>query len=221
MRAASGGSPPTTRSTACAAGGDRGRPRGRGSAGAVATFDYDLVGNKILETNVCGQRDALRVRRALPARRKNLPQAGPTFGTEIRQRQGGQPPLRQGRQRERDEVRVRRPEPPTKTTNALGQITTVTYLDPEGSKVNKSEEHDQTRGLRTTYRYDALNRETERKVHLEGAGAAGEVYTTLTAYSDDTHSLTVTDPRLTVTETSSTAWTGCSSRRWTPPASTS
>ena len=82
------------------------------------------------------------------------------------------------------------------TENALGQVATVTFLDPEGSsKVNKSEEHDVMRGLRTTYVYDFLNRETSRTVRLEGAGSSGEVYQTVTQYEDAAHSMTVRDPR--------------------------
>jgi YD repeat-containing protein len=89
----------------------------------------------------------------------------------------------------------------TRTTNALGQVTTVAYDDPEGSHVNKSEEQDQVRGLRTTFGYDKLNRETQRVVRLEGAGGGGATYTTTTVYDDATHSLTVSNPRLFTTLT--------------------
>ena len=71
--------------------------------------------------------------------------------------------------------------------------------DPEGSHVNKSEERDVARGLRTTFLYDDIGRETERTVHLEGedgdpAPNAGP-YTTTTVYADGSHAVRVTDPR--------------------------
>lgn len=80
------------------------------------------------------------------------------------------------------------------TRNALGQEQTVAFEDPEGSRVNKREEHDAVRGLRTTFSYDPLNRESRREVHLEGAGGKGVVDVTSTQYDDAAHTTLVTDP---------------------------
>src|SRR6185436_15954313 len=58
---------------------------------------------------------------------------------------------------------------------------------------------DLARGLRTTFTYDALNREQARTVALEGddgdATNPTVTYTTATAYVDADHSVRVTDPR--------------------------
>jgi RHS repeat-associated protein len=172
---------------------------GEGPTGTVATFDYDLLGNKILETDVSGNQTRFDYDGLYQLERKDLPES-PYFERYVSDKVGNRLSFFDARGKETRYAydglnRL------TRTTNALGHVTTVTYLDPEGSRVNKSEEHDQTRGLRTTYRYDELNRELERKVHLEGAGSSGEVHTTVTAYSDNTHSFTVTDPRLTLTVT--------------------
>jgi YD repeat-containing protein len=86
--------------------------------------------------------------------------------------------------------------------NALDQRKETAYDDPEGSHVNRSEERDLTRGLRVEFEYDELNRETLRRVHLEGSGSAGEVYETITSYDDQQHRVSVTDPEQNVTERS-------------------
>ena len=81
----------------------------------------------------------------------------------------------------------------------LNLVTTATYDDPEGSHVNKSEERDTVKGLRTSFTYDALGRELARTVTLEGEDGnptTGVVtYTTTTAYEDGDHAVRVTDPR--------------------------
>ena len=83
-----------------------------------------------------------------------------------------------------------------RTQDAAGNVTTVTYQDLElGAKVNKAQEHDETRGLRTTFKYDPQDREIERKVHLEGEDGVpgpGPIYTTTTAYPASEHAVVVT-----------------------------
>src|SRR5262249_8598572 len=87
----------------------------------------------------------------------------------------------------------------TRDVDGLGLVTTTKYDDPEGSHVNKSEDNDEAKGLRTTFVYDPLNRETSRTVHLEGEDgdeSTGVVtYTTTTTYEDGDHAVRVTDPR--------------------------
>ena len=82
-------------------------------------------------------------------------------------------------------------------------MTTTTYDDPEGSHVNKSEENDPVKGLRTTFIYDPLNRETTRTVRLEGEDGdpvtGVQSFTTSTAYDDAEHAVRTTDPRGVVT----------------------
>jgi len=172
---------------------------GEGPTGQVAAYEYDLAGNKTFETNVAGLTTGFLYDGLYEVREKRLTETNPATNkpyteTYVHDRVGNQLAttdanghtttlLYDGRNRV------------LRTTNAVGQSVTATYLDPEGSHVNKSEEHDETRGLRTSYLYDALNRETRREVKLEGAGANGEVYTTATAYDDQAHAATVTDPR--------------------------
>ncbi len=177
---------------------------GEGPTGQVAAYGYDLVGNKASETNVAGLTTRFVYDGLYRVKEKILPE-GPS--PDVRYRET----YRYDRVGNRLSVKDANGNETTfgydglnrlvRTTNALNQTTSVTYQDPEGSKVNKAEEHDQTRGLRTTYLYDKLNRERERKVHLEGAGSAGEVYATSTVYDDPRHAMTVTDPRGTSTRT--------------------
>src|SRR5206468_2133738 len=75
------------------------------------------------------------------------------------------------------------------------------YADSPTASVNKTEEHDLTKGVRIAFEYDALNRETSRSVFLEGTGSTGEVYTTRTDYDDSVHARTVTDPNGSKTRT--------------------
>src|SRR6185436_8042482 len=171
---------------------------GEGPVGQVAAFTYDLVGNKDSETNVAGLVTRFGFDGLYRVVRKTLPEASspgtPYFELYAYDRVGNRTSVTDANGHATlvaydDLNRV------VRTENALGHVVTVTFADPEGSKVNKAEEHDTTRGLRTTFAYDLLNRETERKVFLEGAGSAGEVYTTLTAYDDPGHTVSVTDAR--------------------------
>jgi RHS repeat-associated protein len=170
---------------------------GEGPLGEIATFAYDRVGNKVSETDVAQRRTDFEYDGLYRLRRKLLPESSPSaryFEDLVHDRVGNRVSSRDANGNLTTFIydglnRLLR------TTNALGYVTTVTYADPEGGRVNKSEEHDVTRGLRTTWLHDALNRETRRQVRLEGAGGAGEAYTTTTSYEDAAHAMTVTDPR--------------------------
>ena len=187
---------------------------GEGPTGTIAEYGYDLVGNKTSETNLAGLTTRFEHDGLYRVTAKVLPETMPAGFTPA-----GPLTERYGYDRVGNRTSVTDPNGrvtstlydglnrPIRTTNALGQVTQASYDDPEGSHVNKSEEQDLTRGLRTTFLYDALNRETERQVHLEPGPAVDESvprgvrYTTTTAYDDAAHSLTVTDPRGTKTVT--------------------
>jgi RHS repeat-associated protein len=184
---------------------------GEGPTGTIAEYGYDLVGNKTSETNLAGLTTRFEHDGLYRVKAKILPQADTATGEPYREEYAydlvGN--LRSQKDANRNETaweydglnrRIR-------TTNALGQVTTETYLDlddpPQSppSRVNKSEEHDQFRGLRTTFHHDALNREAQRTQRLEGEGGGGVAYTTSTAYDDRSHAVTVTDARGHVTAT--------------------
>jgi RHS repeat-associated protein len=176
-----------------------------GPTGRIASYTYDLVGNRLSETNLAGLTTRFELDGLYRVIARLLPEANPTTAQPYREaflydRVGNL--LSQtdanghARTFEYDGLNRR-----TRTTNALGQAVTTTYLDPEGSRVNRSEDHDLTCGLRTTFSYDALNRETQRVVRLEGEGGGGEAYSTTTAYDDAGHAVSVTDPRGNVTRT--------------------
>ena len=169
-----------------------------GPAGEIASYTYDLVGNRLSETNLARLTTGFEVDGLYRVRAKLLPERDPATGKPYREewtydRVGNLRLLKdangQATAFEYDGLNRR-----TKVTNALNQVTTTSYDDPERSHVNRSEEHDLTRGLRTTFTYDALNRETERVVRLEGANG-GPTYTTASVYDDASHAVTVTDPR--------------------------
>jgi RHS repeat-associated protein len=175
---------------------------GEGPTGTISEYGYDLVGNKTSETNLAGLTTRFELDGLYRVKAKVLPEtmpegrapAGPLTERfaydKVGNRTSATDPNGHTTTSEYDGL-----DRLIRTTNALDQVTTVAYDDPEGSHVNKSEEHDKTRGLRTTFRYDRLNRETERVVHLEGEGGNATAYTTATAYDDDNHSVTVTNPR--------------------------
>ena len=175
---------------------------GEGPTGTIAEYGYDLVGNKTSETNLAGLTTRFELDGLYRVTAKVLPETMPEGRTpagplteryaydKVGNRTSATDPNGHTTTSEYDGLNRL-----TRTTNALNQVTTVAYDDPEGSHVNKSEEHDQTRGLRTTFRYDKLNRETERVVHLEGEGGNAAAYTTATTYDDDNHSVTVTNAR--------------------------
>jgi RHS repeat-associated protein len=177
---------------------------GEGPLGPVGAFGYDLVGNKTSETNLAGLTTRFVMDGLYRVKEKVLPE-GPAPGESYRERFGydkvGNRTSFTDANGHATSFEYDGLNRLIRTTNALDEVTTVTYQDPEGSKVNKSEEHDLVRGLRTSFGYDLLNRETSRVVRLEGAGSAGEVYTTATSYDDGSHTLTVIDPRGTPTRT--------------------
>ena len=180
-----------------------------GPTGEIATYGYDKVGNKLFETDPAGQKTDFEYDGLYNVRLKQLPE-GP----------GG--PLRYEERYRNDKVGNRLSfidannhettfqydglNRLTRTVRdpgagKLNLVSTVTYADPEdtGSKVNKAEEFDGQRALRTLYEYDPLNRETKRRVPLEGEDgdeATGVVeYLTETTYADADHEMTVKDPR--------------------------
>jgi RHS repeat-associated protein len=182
--------------------------------GVIAEYGYDLVGNKTSETNLAGLTTRFEYDGLYRVKAKILPETMAAGFTPA-----GPLTERYGYDKVGNRTSVTDPNGhvtsflydnlnrPIRTTNALGQVTLASYDDPEGSHVNKSEEQDLPRGLRTTFLYEELNREKERRIHLEPDAAVdasvprGVSYTTTTTYDDAAHSLTVTDPRGTPTVT--------------------
>jgi RHS repeat-associated protein len=176
---------------------------GEGPTGTIAGYGYDLVGNKTSETSLAGLVTRFELDGLYRVKAKVLPEVmpdgfeppGPLTERYAYDKVGNRTSFTDPNGRETNWAydglnRV------TRATNALGQATTLVYKDPEPNAfVNKSEEFDWTRGLRTTFIHDPLNRETSRTVGLEGAGGGGASYTTATAYDDRNHALSVTDPR--------------------------
>jgi RHS repeat-associated protein len=186
---------------------------GEGPTGQVAAFTYDLVGNKRTETDVNGLVTEFRYDGLYHLEKKILPVVNPQTSTNYEElyRYDKVGNLRRvtdanGKATETEYDGLNRP---TRVTRDVGDathlnlVTTTSYNDPEGSHVNKSEEKDVAKGLRTTFLYDELNREKERKVHLEGEDGDPapnpEPYTTATIYEDTEHAVRVTDPRGVVT----------------------
>jgi len=177
---------------------------GEGPTGQVAAFGYDLAGNKTSETDVAGLVTRFAFDGLYRVGEKVLPEESapghPYSEVYTYDRVGNRLTVADANGHV-SHFAYDGLNRLVRTENALGHVVTATYADPEGSKVNKSEEHDLVRGLRTTFAYDALNRETSRRVFLEGAGSAGQVYATSTAYDDAAHAATVTDARGTPTQT--------------------
>ena len=143
------------------------------------------MGNKLWETNLAGLKTDFGLDGLYRVKRKSFPaltDGRRYFEEYVTDAVGNRRSFRDanGRLTSYDYDALNRP---SVTTNALGQVTLTRYDDPEGSHVHKSSEEDTTRGLRTTFLYDALGRETERKVHLLGASGDGRVYTTISTYS--------------------------------------
>jgi len=171
---------------------------------------YDLVGNKTSETDVNGIVTEFRYDGLYHLEKKVLPVTNPQTSTNYEElyRHDKVGNLRRftdanGKVTETEYDGLNRVKKVTRDVDGLGLVTTTTYDDPEGSHVNKSEERDVARGLRTTFTYDPLNRELTRTVKLEGedgdpAPNQGP-YATTTAYEDGEHAVRVTDPRGVVT----------------------
>jgi RHS repeat-associated protein len=176
---------------------------GEGPLGQVATYEYDKVGNKTSETDVARLTTRYVYDGLYRVKEKTLPE-GPA-GSPFRELFG------YDKVGNRTSFVDANGHPTTygydhvnrliRTTNALGQDLLARYDDPEGSHLNKSEESDPVRGLRTTFRYDRTNRVTSKHVRLEGAGSNGEDYVTTYTYADAAHAVTVRDPRGTSTRT--------------------
>lgn len=173
---------------------------GEGPLGTIAEYTYDVLGNRLTETDLAGLTTGFEYDDLYRVTARILPESSPATGQPYRETYTYDLVGNVLEQRDANDHRMaytydgldRR----LTVTNALDQVTRFTYEEPGGqSHVNLSEEHDLTRGLRTTYLYDALNRVTERLVHLEGEGGAGATYTTSSTYDDSTHTVTVTDPR--------------------------
>ncbi len=172
---------------------------GEGPTGTIAEYTYDLVGNKRSETDLAGLTTGFEYDGLYRVTARVLPESHPATGEPYRETFRYDLVGNVTRETDANDIPTvheydglnRRPS----STNVLDQTVTASYDDPEGSHVNKSEEHDQTRDLVTTYRYDALNRETQRVVELRGEGGGGVSYTSTTTYDDAAHSVTGTDPR--------------------------
>ena len=150
---------------------------GEGPVGVIATYGYDPVGNKTSETNVAGLVTDYVYDGLYRVTEKRLPEGNPRFVERFAYDKVGNRTSVKDANGNGTKYAYDGLDRVIRTENALGHVATATFLDPEGSKVNKSEDHDVVRGLRTTYAYDFLNRETSRTVHLEGAGSSGENYT--------------------------------------------
>jgi RHS repeat-associated protein len=154
----------------------------------VATMDYDLVGNKLFETDVQGNRTEFVYDELYRVKERKLP-------TDL--------------QNHVERFTYDKAGNKLTETDANGNLTQYEYdllnrvtrrTDPEGNVVeseydeagNVTLEHDVTRGLRTEADYDALNRPVEKRVI--GTSPAF-TYVTAFEYDDGAHSVTQTDPR--------------------------
>ncbi len=166
-----------------------------GPVGSQATFsyEYDIVGNKKSETDHAGLITSYDLDGLYRVHVKHLPEAPYTevYGYD---KVGNRTSVKDANGHE-TKYQYDAANRVIDTENALGQHFTVTYRDPNGTgHLNKSEERDLTRGLRTTYTYDGDNRELTRTVRLEGAGGGNLSYLTRTTYDDPAHSYRITDP---------------------------
>jgi RHS repeat-associated protein len=181
---------------------------GEGPTGTIAEYGYDLVGNKTSETNLAGLTTGFELDGLYRARAKILPETNPATRQPYREesvydRVGNVTRFTDanGKATETQYDGLNRATRQTRDVGGLKLVTTTAYDDPEATRshVNKSEEHDLAKGLRTAFVYDALNRETTRSVRLEGEDGdptTGTVtYTTTTAYEDDAHTQRITGPR--------------------------
>jgi RHS repeat-associated protein len=169
-----------------------------GPIGIVATFKYDLVGNKLSDTDIAGLTTGYEYDGLYRVSKKLLAEPGLSeqYGYDL----VGNKTSSTDANNHTTLFSYDGLNRLVRTQDAEGHVSTAAYDDPEGSHVNKSQDHDETRGLRTLYAYDALNRETSHEVHLEGPGSSGEVYRTTKQYNDSAHTVTVTDPRGTQSE---------------------
>jgi RHS repeat-associated protein len=169
-----------------------------GPTGVIAEYGYDHVGNKLWERDVAGLQTDFAYDGLYRVKRKELPEASPAGGRYaegyVHDKVGNRRFVTDANNHT-TELRYDGLNRITTAIDALGQTTTIAYDDPEGSHVQKSEEHDPTRGLRTTFLYDALGRETQRLVHLEGVGGDKQQIVTVTEHLPGTNDSVVTDAR--------------------------
>jgi len=169
-------------------------PTTAGPIGPLASYRYDAAGNRLTESNdLAGTVTGYDYDGLYRMKKKNLPQT-PHFEEYTWDKVGNRKTFKDatGKVTRFDYDKLNRL---TKTTNALEQETTISYLDPEGSKVNKKEERDPTKKLVVSYVYDNLNREQSRIVSLEHQSAPAASYETKTDYFDvGVHRVLVTGP---------------------------
>ena len=179
---------------------------GEGPIGQVAAYGYDLAGNKTSDTDVNGLVTGFEYDGLYQLEKKVLPVVNTATSTNyeelyLHDKVGN---LRRvtdpnGKVTETEYDNLNRVKKVTRDLGGLNLVTTASYDDPEGSHVNKSEEKDVAKGLRTTFTYDALGRELVRSARLEGedgdpAPNPGP-YTTTSVYEDGDHAVRITDPR--------------------------
>jgi RHS repeat-associated protein len=187
---------------------------GEGPTGVIATYGYDVMGRKTHETDVSGLRTDYEYDDLDRVRAKLLPETMPIGFTPVGRLTERFTYDRAGNVLTRTDANghvtaheydaLDRVTRVTRDPGGLALVMTTTYCNtpaptPAGGGALKCEERDLARGLRTSFLYDALGRETTRAVFLEGEDGdptTGVVtYTTTTAYNDTLHTQTVSGPR--------------------------
>ncbi len=180
-------------------------PGGEGPIGQIAAFGYDLAGNKTSETDLNGlvtdfdYDDLYHLERKILPVLKPGPPPTPYEELFLHDKVGNLRSVTDanGRVTETEYDGLNRVTKVTRDVGAgrLNLVTTIAYDDPGGSHVNKSEERDWAKGLRTSFLYDPLDREETRTVRLEGEdgdpGTGVVTYTTTTAYEDAEHAVRI------------------------------
>jgi RHS repeat-associated protein len=188
-----------------------------GPTSEVASYEYDLVGNKKSETDVAGDKTEFEYDGLYRVKTKLLPAFMPVGRTpagrlkeEIRtDKAGNRVSVKDanGHETRFEYDRLNRLKKTVRDFGGLNLTTTVSYCNapapnpPDGTGINRCEEHDVNHGLRTRFEYDALNRETSRTARLEGPDGdpAVDQYVTTTDYNDPAHEARITDPNDKVT----------------------
>ncbi|MEO8359209.1 MAG: DUF6531 domain-containing protein, partial [Vicinamibacteria bacterium] len=173
-----------------------------GPIGQIAQFEYDLAGNKTLERDHAGRVTRYEYDGLYRVRRKDLPQLA-LFERTVYDKVGNRLSAfdANGHETRMTYDALNRPTSARRDPEGLNLTVITEYNEGVASAthVNKSAEEDVTRGLRTEFKYDALNRETERRVIQQGEdgdpSTENVTYVTTTAYDDSQHSVSVTDAR--------------------------